>query len=351
MKKNGLRLAAGSIWDVPCCHWLHSLALRGTLLGSWSQISDLPRGWAQKIILTVIAVPQYAAKFFIPLGLRASYDLPAMDADAAIDSRGRHASFRVLFIRTFSSTRGWPLDVRPLGTCSRLVPMLPVVPIRAFFAERFFYFSSMGAAALDGVLDRCVSLVCVGSAVLWLAILLNRHVSLCRGLGFRCHALALDRSARAFERVRAHVHGGNTLRSARRASAIFSGAGPSAFRDDMALAAWNNLAVLALAQQQPKKALYWTAQVLKHRPDSAQALYNRWRALKAAGATREAETLRRRFNEGSAHSAAAFALVRKTCRRRRRRRGLDAGPHPRQAGIPLTFAARHLGRASPSSSA
>jgi tetratricopeptide (TPR) repeat protein len=266
------------------------LALRGALLGSWSQISDLPRGWSQKIILTLMALPQYAGKFMVPLGLRASYDVPALTLGRVLTALSGALLLGIYFYRLFQrrAQGGWMFGLWALFA---LAPMLPLSPIRAFFAERFFYFASLGAAALVGLLiDTYPRLR--WPVFLWLVAL---STVTCRYAEAWVSDAALWSWTVPREPTNAFAHMclAETLSNPQAAQAEYFRALVHEPSEGMRLAAWNNLAALALAQRQPKKALYWTAQVLKRRPDAPQALYNRWRALKANGALRQAEALRR----------------------------------------------------------
>jgi hypothetical protein len=265
------------------------LVIRMSLLG-WSQIADVPRGWAEKMLLTVIAVPQYAAKFFIPWGLRASYDLPALTPALVLTGILGSLIFGICFYALFRqrSKSGWMFG---LWSLMALIPMLPVLPIRAFFADRFFYGASLGAAALLGLFIQHHRRFFWPAAV-WLLIL--------SPLTYRyAKVWSSDRTLWAWTVQRepsnafAHMCLAEALSDPQDEQAQYFQALVNHPSGDMMLAAWNNLSVIALAQHEPEKALYWTAQILKHRPNTPQALYNRWRALKAVGNKKQADALRK----------------------------------------------------------
>gem|GEM_PF-1654741 len=265
------------------------LAWRTHVLHGWSQIADLPRSVTEKAVLTSMAFPQYLAKFILPMKLRASYDLPVLSPSrVTFAGIGLLLSGVILFFILRRTTQGWRWA---LWFLCALLPMLPWAPIRAYFAERFVYVALIGLAALGGLtleryprwrpfaviwlmglslMTRVYSQAWISEEHLWSWTV---HQEPTNTFAHMCLAGAITDPVKAkAEYMEALAHH------------------PSA---EMTLTAWNNLSVIALAQHQDTEALYWADQVLKRRPTHPQALYNRWRALKAHGDRQQAQALRR----------------------------------------------------------
>jgi hypothetical protein len=264
------------------------LLWRSVLLGGWSQITDMPRGWGERSTLTFLAVPQYAAKFFLPWGLRASYDLPSVSLLRLSLALLGWILFGFLAYR---AARQRTLDRAFLvWALVALIPMLPAAPIRAFFAERFFYVSSMGLAALIGLVAfRYPALR--GIILAWMVLLgltTARYAQAWRSDKTVWTWTVQREPANVFARMCLAESLSDPAAAEVQYKAVLD-LHPSAAMQETA---WNNLAVAALAQNQPLESLQWTDSLLARHPDHPQALFNRWRALKASGHTKAAETLR-----------------------------------------------------------
>lgn len=265
---------------------------RGYLLG-WTQIADVPRGFGTRMALTVLALPQYAAKVVMPFGLRASYDVPtplgAWRGAAAMVGTLALIGWGIWLVRHRSRSRGFFVFA-----LAALLPMLPLAPVRAFFAERFFYLSMVGAAALiaRGALASRAARVLM---TVWLMALSVETV-------FYARAWRTDASlwrwsvAREPRNAFAHICLAETLPD-RAAAAEYWTALHCPIAPDMRANVLNNLAVLALAQGHPAEALEEADDALRAIPNHPQALFNRWRALAALGRKGEADALGRQLSK------------------------------------------------------
>jgi len=171
--------------------------------------------------------------------------------------------------------------------------MLPLAPVRAFFAERFFYLSMVGAAALIArvaVTSRATRVL----ATVWL-IALSAETFLYAQAWRTDASLWRWSVAREPRNAFAHMCLAEASPDASAAIAEYRAALRCPIAPDMRAAVWNNLAVLALEQGRPAEALNDADEALRTIPNHPQALFNRWRALAALGRKDEAKALGRRL--------------------------------------------------------
>jgi len=158
---DGLRLrrqGAGALSRNPFQFWLRYaglivltliyIVLRTRLLPSWSEFSG-PRHWGGDAALGMMALATYFGKLLWPTHLRIHYAYPE-PVPGLIMGAG-------LVILVFAAVLWWAWFRRPqLGAALAwififLIPVLQFIPIRAFAAERYLYFSLIGWAWIVGM--------------------------------------------------------------------------------------------------------------------------------------------------------------------------------------------------------
>jgi protein O-mannosyl-transferase len=186
-----------------------------------------------------------------------------------------------------------------------LSPVLGLVPIDTFVAERFLYVPLIGLGGLTGIiwersggfapapLSRLFSRGAVLTWTMALALLSFRQAGVWRD------EMALWRSAverephNAFARsnlAEVHAQRGEIQAAIHEYSAALS-QGPSL---ELAFAAMNNLAELYNRQGEARRSLEWSERALQIRPDSPPTLYNRIVSFAMLGEKEKAfETLAR----------------------------------------------------------
>jgi hypothetical protein len=129
------------IWSVLAVVYV---LFRRCIVGQWSSVSLSHSAVWTQWILGVLAFPIYVGKLLIPVALRVSYDYPLLDWVRV----GWSAAFLTAYLvclgvaicrrHALALALGWILI--------SLLPVLHLIPIVPFFAERFLYFPIMGLA-------------------------------------------------------------------------------------------------------------------------------------------------------------------------------------------------------------
>jgi hypothetical protein len=124
------------------------MACRQTALHQLSQFSHGSGPWSESISLGLLAFPVYLGKIMCPVALRASYGYPVL---AGMWPVGAGVLMLAYIGAVYVLRRREPVVAQALGwILIGLLPVLQIVPIRAFVAERFLYIPMAGAALLAG---------------------------------------------------------------------------------------------------------------------------------------------------------------------------------------------------------
>src|SRR3989344_1528022 len=136
-------VAIKTAWPLGVIAAAYALA-RTLLLPHWAQIDGGNRNLYDDFSLGVLSFPVYIAKLLLPLALRPSYRYPEGDPWIVL------GSFLIVCAFLWGMARGrkrFPsLSVSMAWIFIGLLPALQIIPIRAFVAERFLYYSVMGLA-------------------------------------------------------------------------------------------------------------------------------------------------------------------------------------------------------------
>jgi len=246
------------------------LIVRQKLLHHLSQMPESPRILWADATLGLMAFPVYLGKMLLPLALRVSYQYPMVTTSKLVWAIGISAVYGGTMIWSWQR---WPLVGRSLAwILVGLAPVLQIVPIRAFVAERFLYFPMMGFALLAGwgfekyARRRWLLrfwLVMLGGLTVAAAFPWRDETRLWRNAVRQeptnafaqvCYAESLSDYVEAAEHYKAALR--NT---------------PS---PDLRFSAMNNLAWINLQAHHPQEALLWSSRALQEKPDDVHALYN-----------------------------------------------------------------------------
>jgi len=264
----------------------------------WSQFEAGRPSIRTDLMLGAVSFAVYLGKLVFPVALRPSYDYPAFSAWAVA------GGFALLPAYAFAC--GWACGRRSaLGlalawAAIALLPVLHLVPLRPFVAERFLYLSAAGAGLAAGWLYErggiwrwAVAAWIVGLAgqaaatvphwkderSLWAAAVAAQPSN---AFARVCYAQTLDEPAQAEGQYKAALT-----------------AQPS---EASRFAALNNLSNVMLRAGKPRQAGYWARLAAREQPGEVHALYNLCRAYEAAGDPRSGAAcaaLRRRRTEPS----------------------------------------------------
>lgn len=125
------------------------ILLRSQLLPRWSHFTG-PRQWGSDLALGMMAFALYLGKLICPVALRLHYAYPAPELHAVLWSGFVTVLFFALLLWAFYRRFPWAVPVAWVFIF--LIPVLQVLPIRAFAAERYLYFSLLGFAWGIGLL-------------------------------------------------------------------------------------------------------------------------------------------------------------------------------------------------------
>jgi tetratricopeptide (TPR) repeat protein len=258
-----------------------ALGVRYAVLHQWSQFSE-QTSYLEHIGWGVLAFPVYAGKLLWPVKLRVSYGYPIFHGSAFLLA-GFVWMLYALSLFFLRKDRWASLGLLWIG--AGLLPVLQIIPIRAFVAERFLYVPMIGVAILVARASEFKQ----GQRLcrLWLLFLAwmtwrttpawKNEVSLWaeavrhepeNAFARSCYAAALPNPRAAIEQYQRAL-----------------GSHPSA---DLHFTIENNLAEALLRQGSPGEALLWAHKAVEENPTNAAALYNLGRALERSGHPQEA---------------------------------------------------------------
>jgi len=245
------------------------LGTRQAVLHQWSQVPQPSESWIANAALGILAFPVYLAKIIIPVKLRVSYAYPA-----------------VTLVRVGLSLLVWLLyavSVFYVGRKDRwmaagllwiwigLLPVLQIVPIRAFVAERFLYLPMIGVAVIV-----CRSVSRLAGPWLYVPWLFFLTVMTCKTApdwkneqSLWAEAVAQD-PGNAF----AHLCYGAALGDSDAAIEQYRQTLACHPNADQHFIAVNNLSNVLLHQGKKREALFWARKAIDQNPESPEALYN-----------------------------------------------------------------------------
>ncbi len=262
------------LWICGSKHWRGSflvagayLAVRYSALQHWSQHPQETFQVAENLVLGLLAWPVALGKLLLPVALRASYSYP----DPTLWRMFAAAWVFLAFIGCFLASRR---RERAAGQAmawifAAFLPFLQMVPIRAFFAERFLYIPMIGLALFAGWMWKRfpAARILLGIWMLFLVVQTARAVPAWRN----------EQSLWA-EAVR--VEPANSFAQACYAQTLPPAEAERHYRlalqqrpaPGVALAVMNNLAFLFWREGQFRKAFFWANQVLRRDPDNPELL-------------------------------------------------------------------------------
>ncbi|MBI5243661.1 MAG: tetratricopeptide repeat protein [Elusimicrobia bacterium] len=260
------------------------LAVRSRLLGQWSQFEGQARHWGSELALGATAFPVYIGKLLAPLGLRPSYGYP--DPDPFRIAAGALALAAFIAGAWALRRRAPILALASAWIFIGLLPFLQIIPIRAFVAERFLYFSVMGLALgfgrLFGRYPRARWVM--GLWLAWLSCITVLAVPQWM-TEQRLWAYGIRQEpANAF----AQACYAETLHDPIKAEEHYRLALMNRPAEAVRLAALVNLSRLALHGKRPQEARVWAETALRQDPASLPALYNLFQSFRALGRRRDA---------------------------------------------------------------
>ncbi len=259
------------------------LGVRQAVVGQWSQLSEQSGSWMGNAGLGILAFPVYLGKIVLPLKLRASYSYPALDP-ALIGLSFILWIFYAASVFYFARRDRWTATGL-LWIWAGLLPVLQIIPIRAFVTERFLYMPLVGVAIVVCSIARRIQ----GRWLYlpWLFFLM--------AMTWRAIPAWKDEQSLWAEAVKhdpgnafAHLCYGGTLSDPAAASEQYRQVLLSHPNVDQQFAAANNLASVLLGQGKNGEALFWARKAADERPESAEALYNLALASLRTGHRREA---------------------------------------------------------------
>jgi hypothetical protein len=251
------------------------LLLRHAALRHWSQVSDIGRSARESAAMALIAFPMYLGKILVPLGMRPSYDLPVL-------ARSR-ITWGVLLIALFALFLLWAWRRRPryfaaaLWVVIGLAPVLQIVPVRAFFADRFLYLPLAGFGWLlaEWVGKDRGRFKWAGLWILAMALVTARQVPHWRSDRTLWSWCVVQEPSNAF----AHAALGDTYGPSKEAEDQYLAALSNYPGADTRFTALNNLAWLALQRKEWGRAEMWARKALAVHPGHPVARQNLERAL------------------------------------------------------------------------
>lgn len=136
-------VAAWTAFAIP--FWI----LRHHVVGGWSSAASSPFVWWQQLSLGALAFPVYLAKAIVPVGLRVSYLTPVWTLNGVLFGLWVTLSFIGACILALHRRSLWAVPLCGFGLL--LAPVLHLIPIVPFVAERFFYLPIMGVGVAAGL--------------------------------------------------------------------------------------------------------------------------------------------------------------------------------------------------------
>ncbi len=268
------------------------LALRQQVLQQWSQMPDGTESWINNLALGVLAFPVYLGKILLPIKLRVSYAYPELHPLWI----GLSAGIALIYLSVaLWAEKRHPEVKTALGwIVISLLPVLQIVPIRAFVAERFLYLPMVGISFLvaygtTGVWVR-------RGLMLWLLMLATftgKAVPAWRNeqtlwanavqqepdnpFARLCYGDTLSDPAEAYKQYRKVLFLRHTV--------------------DQQFMAANNMSNVLLQQGEYEQALRWARKAAAQKPESPEALYNFASALEHTGHKAAAEKTIQRLEQ------------------------------------------------------
>lgn len=253
------------------------LGLRFFIMRHWSQFSEAVPPWWQSSGLGVLAFSTYLGKTVFPRALRPSYDYPDFNVWLIAGAYGVALGYLGL---VWGVRRKNPLLFTGLAWfLACLLPVLQLVPIRAFVSERFLYVPIMGAALAAVWAYRRFPLarapLWAGTAVLSVVTAVNvPHWHSERRLW--AHAVEQE-PTNAFAHACYAAVVGNPVEAERQYRLALINHPNSA----VSLASTVNLSALYLSRHQPAKAAIFARQALRQEPSNVVVLFDLCRAYTA----------------------------------------------------------------------
>jgi protein O-mannosyl-transferase len=264
------------------------LALRVSRLHHWSQWETVSQAVGAPWALGLLAFPRYLGKTLLPMALRVSYDYPLF-------SRGMIALSGALAV-VYITFAFFQRKRRPLITLAMawfllaLLPVLQILPIRAFVAERFLYLAIVGISITVGWA------VAVGPR--WIRAALGIWAVFLTASTLRAVPHWSSDETLWYEAVRqepsnafAQCNYAEVAADASEAEAHYRLALTNRPTEEIRFASLNNLAALTLKEHHYADALGWAQQAAALRPDDARAAYELCLALIGVGRKKEAQLI------------------------------------------------------------
>jgi len=270
------------------------IAIRSHLLPSWSEFKG-HRNWRSDAALGLMAFAFYLGKLFWPTHLRLHYAYPEPTAWLISGAVFVALLFAAVFLGSWSRR---PRLAAGLGwIVIFLIPVLQFIPVRAFAAERYLYFSLIGFVWIIGLayirypktrIPLSLAAVLFGIASARLIPAWHSEETL--------WAWSLRQAPHdAF----AHVAYATCTNDPVLAEAHFRQALMENPPESIRVSALVNLSWLALQRKQFQNAEAWADQALKIDPDERHALFDLWRAKEGSGDRAGAQRARRRLADVS----------------------------------------------------
>jgi tetratricopeptide (TPR) repeat protein len=245
------------------------LGLRHHLLHQWSQFNENSSS-IENIANGLLAFPVYVGKLVVPIRLRPSYGYPNPGITnlgvAIVFALGYLTALRVLWrkLPDVSQSLGWILI--------SVLPVLQILPIRTFFAERFLYVSVVGLAIGAGSLYREFPFTW---RALWIWALVLAALTAARVPVWKTdQTLWADAIRQEPSNAFAHACYAESVPDPFLAERHYKLALMNHPAAGIRFAAVNNLAWLYRQQKQPRRALIWAKEAVREKPGDARALYN-----------------------------------------------------------------------------
>ncbi|NNN07319.1 MAG: hypothetical protein HKL90_15620 [Elusimicrobia bacterium] len=253
------------------------LGLRFFIMRHWSQFSEAVPPWWQSSGLGVLAFSTYLGKTIFPMALRPSYDYPEFNVWFITGAYGVALGYLGL---VWGVRRKNPLLFTGLAWfLACLLPVLQLIPIRAFVSERFLYVPMMGAAlAAVWAYRRYPSArtpLWAGTAVL--AVVTAANVPHWRNeRSLWAHAVKQE-PTNAFAHACYAAVVGNPVEAERQYRlALINRPNPA-----VSLASTVNLSAIYLNRNEPAKAAIFARQALRREPTNIVVLFDLCRAYTA----------------------------------------------------------------------
>ena len=243
--------------------------LRSHAIPAWSQISG-PRNWHADAALGALAFATYLGKLLCPIYLRIHYAYPAPHRWLIGGAVLIALLYKGIFWRAWFRRPRWAAAL--MWIFIFLVPVLQFLPIRAFAAERFLYFSLIGLAWLVGLAVEDFPRLrgVLGLVTLLFAVQAARQVP-----AWDSEQTVWAMSVRQDPHdAYAHAAYGSAASDPRIAEEQFRAVLAENPTESIRLAALVNLSALALRKQAYHEAADWAIQALALSAKEPHALYD-----------------------------------------------------------------------------